>query len=176
MCMDFNYLCNFRIEKWYRNHVHIPTKPFSCQRFNTALLSFKNYPQVLDYINQLGNQLVSMSDVTAASTETLNLLAKIRDSQLQNMNLGPLEEQLNASVITPDLASLKADIADLASEASVNNPDSKVHGVNMGPTWGRQDPGGPHVGLMDLAIWDAVLVVQVRYTHGRHLPLRCLPL
>ena len=25
-------------------------------------------------------------------------------------------------------------------------PDSKVHGANMGPIWGRQDPGGPHVG------------------------------
>ena len=24
-------------------------------------------------------------------------------------------------------------------------PDSKVHGANMGPIWGRQDPGGPHV-------------------------------
>ena len=33
-------------------------------------------------------------------------------------------------------------------------PDNKVHGVNMGPTWGRQDPGGPHVGHMNLAIWD----------------------
>ena len=22
-------------------------------------------------------------------------------------------------------------------------PDSKVHGANMGPIWGRQDPGGP---------------------------------
>ena len=33
-------------------------------------------------------------------------------------------------------------------------PDSKVHGANMGLTWGqRQDPGGPHVGLMNLAIW-----------------------
>ena len=25
-------------------------------------------------------------------------------------------------------------------------PDSKVHGANLGPIWGRQDPGGPHVG------------------------------
>ena len=33
------------------------------------------------------------------------------------------------------------------------SPDSKVHGVNMGPTWGRQDPGGPRVGPMNLAIW-----------------------
>ena len=33
--------------------------------------------------------------------------------------------------------------------------DSKVHWVNMGPTWGLQDPAGPHVGHMNLAIWDA---------------------
>ena len=32
--------------------------------------------------------------------------------------------------------------------------DSKVHGPNMGRTWGRQDPGGPHVGPMNFAIWD----------------------
>ena len=31
------------------------------------------------------------------------------------------------------------------------NPDSKVHGANMGPTWGRQDPGGPHIDPMNLA-------------------------
>ena len=35
-------------------------------------------------------------------------------------------------------------------------PDSKVHGANMGPIWGRQDPGGPHVGPMNLAIWDDI--------------------
>ena len=33
-------------------------------------------------------------------------------------------------------------------------PDSKIHGANMGPIWGRQDPGGPHVGPMNFAIWD----------------------
>ena len=32
-------------------------------------------------------------------------------------------------------------------------PDSKVNGANMGPIWGRQDPGGPHVGTMNFAIW-----------------------
>ena len=25
----------------------------------------------------------------------------------------------------------------------------------MGATWGRQEPGGPHVGPMNFAIWDA---------------------
>ena len=34
------------------------------------------------------------------------------------------------------------------------NPDSKVHGANMGPIWGWQDPGGPHVGPMNFAFWD----------------------
>ena len=37
-------------------------------------------------------------------------------------------------------------------------PDSKVHGTNMGPAWGRQDPGGPHVGPMNLAIWHILLM------------------
>ena len=31
-------------------------------------------------------------------------------------------------------------------------PDSKIHGANVGLTWGQQDPGGPHVGHMNLAI------------------------
>ena len=35
------------------------------------------------------------------------------------------------------------------------NPDSKVHGANMGPTWDRQDLGGPHVGSMKFAIWES---------------------
>ena len=35
-------------------------------------------------------------------------------------------------------------------------PDSKVHGADMGPTWGRQDPGGTHVGPMNCAIWDVM--------------------
>ena len=44
--------------------------------------------------------------------------------------------------------------------------DSKVHGANMGPTWGRQDPGGPHVGPMNFAIWDCFSIHQ-----GQFLPM-----
>ena len=36
-------------------------------------------------------------------------------------------------------------------------PDSKVDGANMGPIWGRQDPGGPHFGPMNFAIWVVIL-------------------
>ena len=35
------------------------------------------------------------------------------------------------------------------------HPDSKFHGANMGPIWGRQDPGGFHVGPMNFAILTA---------------------
>ena len=35
-------------------------------------------------------------------------------------------------------------------------PDSKVHGANMGPILGRQDPGGPHGGPVNFAIWIVV--------------------
>ena len=41
-----------------------------------------------------------------------------------------------------------------------NNPDSKVHGANMGPIWGRQDPGGPHVGPMNFAISEEVMKIN----------------
>ena len=40
-------------------------------------------------------------------------------------------------------------------------PDSKAHGTNMGPIWGRQDPGGPHVGPMNFAIWDCHVVCNI---------------
>ena len=39
-------------------------------------------------------------------------------------------------------------------------PDSKVHEANMGPIWGRQDPGGPHVGPMNFVIWVYVLYIH----------------
>ena len=37
-------------------------------------------------------------------------------------------------------------------------PESKVHGANMGPIWGRQDPDGPHVGPLNFAIWGTIYV------------------
>ena len=46
----------------------------------------------------------------------------------------------------------------------LNNTDSKILGANMGSTWGRQDPGGPHVGPMNLTIWVVLIkfVVSLR--------------
>ena len=40
-------------------------------------------------------------------------------------------------------------------------PDSKVHRANMGSIWGRQDPGGTHVGPMNFAIWDCYSALPI---------------
>ena len=44
-------------------------------------------------------------------------------------------------------------------------PDSKVHGANIGPIWGRQDPGGPHVGPMNFANWAYAFEAQFWNVH-----------
>ena len=59
----------------------------------------------------------------------------------------------------------------LASPAPGDDiPDSKVHGVNMRPILGRQDPGGPHVGPKNFAIWVSTVgclgICKDRYTQG----------
>ena len=47
------------------------------------------------------------------------------------------------------------------------SPDSKVHRANMGSNWSRQDPGGLHVGPMNIAIWvttnEATLIIMKSY-------------
>ena len=42
-------------------------------------------------------------------------------------------------------------------------PDKKVHGANMGPIWGPQDPGGPRVGPMNFAIWWAFHSIRMSW-------------
>ena len=53
-----------------------------------------------------------------------------------------------------DLEDVHLDLTWEELELGISHPDSKVHGAIMGLIWGRQDPGGPHVGPMNLAIWD----------------------
>ena len=44
------------------------------------------------------------------------------------------------------------------------NPGSKAPGANMGPSWGQQDPDGPHVGPLNFAIWvDTWITRQVYF-------------
>ena len=49
------------------------------------------------------------------------------------------------------------------------NPDSKVHEAYMGPTWGRQDPGEPHVGSVNLAIRVCIPYLIANQQFKKHL-------
>ena len=51
-------------------------------------------------------------------------------------------------------------------------PDSKDHGAHMGPISVRQDPGGPHVGHMNFAIWVTLTISQME-TQGRPNGYHC---
>ena len=42
-----------------------------------------------------------------------------------------------------------------------DNPDSKVHGANMRPTWVLSAPDGPHVGPMNIGIWLKANIVLI---------------
>ena len=44
-----------------------------------------------------------------------------------------------------------------------HNPDSKVHGANVGPTWVLPAPDGPQVGPMNLAIREPGIHVSAHY-------------
>ena len=54
-----------------------------------------------------------------------------------------------------------------------NNPDSKVHGANMGPIRGRQDPGGPHVGPMYFAFWEPFVFLEWVSCKYRKIRTQC---
>ena len=54
---------------------------------------------------------------------------------------------------------------------NLNNPDSKVHGTNMGPIWGRQDPGGPHVLCYLGRCWTNCQVDTSFRCHDSHVTL-----
>ena len=53
-------------------------------------------------------------------------------------------------------------------------PDSKVHGANMGPIWGRQDPDGSHVGPMNFVIWvQTPVMFESTHHYFYQEPIKC---
>ena len=69
--------------------------------------------------------------------------------------------QKHEHVYLPVLSSLDTEMAvtvAILPPSEIKPPDSKDHGANMGPSWGRQDPGGPHVGHINFAVWDLFIL------------------
>ena len=72
--------------------------------------------------------------------------------------------QSETDKIWRDLWSLRAHGSTWKKRVNVvpkNTPDSKFQGANMGPSWGRKDPGGPHVGQWTLLSGTFVFLMTV---------------
>ena len=54
------------------------------------------------------------------------------------------------------------------------SPDSKVHGANIEPIWGRQDPGGPHVGPMNFGVWVCLIYCKDERFHKTQITFHCI--
>ena len=55
-----------------------------------------------------------------------------------------------------------------------SNPDSKVYGANMGPTWVLLVPDGPHVGPMHLATREYLCSWWAVWWRREALPIICV--
>ena len=66
------------------------------------------------------------------------------DSFVPWSNMPLPEPMVPKSLMPHDMTGLPTNV-DLSPVRS-RDPDNKVHEAYMGPIWGRQDPGGPHVG------------------------------
>ena len=57
----------------------------------------------------------------------------------------------------------------------LGNPDSKIHGANMGSIWGRQVSGGPHIDPMNLSVLSGMecqtYVCSTRRFHSQRIEL-----
>ena len=78
---------------------------------------------------------------------------------LQVLKLTPKEDS-NINFYTKSMVCLIMQAARVSAFIVYTYPDSKVHGVNMWPSWVLPAPDEPHVGPMNLAI----RVVHLEYT------------
>ena len=113
-----------------------------------------------------GNSLVTSEFPTQRASKAENVSIWWHHHEQNTKALDVLYHQIPyvQELIRPNISSwnVPIDVADLSStkrfyrkltQNAFDKPYSKVHGANMGPIWGRQDPGGPYVGPMNFAIW-----------------------
>ena len=130
-------------------------------------------------LNLRDNNLQSITLKTFPWTNYLSILNVYVSSKLAILVPGHTNVHISLIVILRDICSHRLsrqawiqleEILDLVcceSRSVRSNPGSKVHEANMGPIWGRQDSGGPHVAPMNLAILVVLLL------RGKLAGMRC---
>ena len=110
----------------------------------------------LNFSHYIGHSVV-YSKTHLGSSEINRWTKTLHKFSVFGMVLQQLSTSRESSVVYVYYLPIECDLArtwtESGSSLSRNRPDSKFHGANMGPIWDRQDPGGPHVGPMNFAIW-----------------------
>ena len=113
-------------------------------------------PTNLRFFLELFQNYISQGDPMNGMTWNANLRIEYRDRYILAMMMHSAITLNIAETSHPHMHALLAIVCGVAkSTAKIpvhTSPDSKVHGVNMGPTSVLSAPDGPPVGPMNLAI------------------------
>ena len=151
-------------------------------------LSYSSYNLLSSYCNLSISRYLSSSscylssDCRKLSSGNRNLLPRCRKFYLAAYHLLALFIIWRPPVIIYQSIVISLPLLRTATNyciagAIVIFPDSKIHGANVGPTWGHKDPGGPHVGHTNLVIWVVAIIWISRpfkyISHSRNLSFIC---
>ena len=135
-------------KRWSYNH-HISTVEF------LLLLRW----HLLYWIRALVPSVVSCPDPSLAQNLTDHWLRT--PEGINEMACSRLAKPDNNTMVSQVNNISAGDTLEEMSKVAQIYPDSKVHRAKMRPTWGRQAPGGPHVGPMNFAIWDNPVALNI---------------
>ena len=118
----------------------------------------------------------TMPVITAIDKRGWEVNDRYRDSRQTNVVfIDRVSTSLRETITMESTFIHSPDLVQTTMPASNDNQDNKVYGANMGPIWGRQDPGGPHVDPMNLVIWEALhsvtMVLMILSKHVQSIML-----
>ena len=118
----------------------------------------------------------TMPVITAIDKRGWEVNDRYRDSRQTNVVfIDRVSTSLRETITMESTFIHSPDLVQTTMPASNDNQDNMVYGANMGPIWGRQDPGGPHVDPMNLVIWEALhsvtMVLMILSKHVQSIML-----
>ena len=139
----------------------------TCHNFTVfTSLTFSTTPATFRYLLDRMDYIPSWCMRLCLSDEHVNTFMSLIRKNPQCIALACCSHQCSWLIFMSLLCSV---MSCCCNDCCHQYPDSKVHGANMGPIWGRQDPGGPHVGPMNLAIWVMLDITLIALTkHNAH--------
>ena len=113
------------------------------QNINQQKLYESDIFQIITFLSAVLQDIISILNNGIWTRKSTLMATKCRATLYFNSSLGTLMTQHKPCI--------------WMGTAVKCNPDSKVHGANIGPTWVLSAADGPHVGPMNLAIREVTM-------------------